>query len=487
MPRPATLGDLRRSGYRHRPVREEIRANVITALRERRALFPGIIGYDESVIPQVINALLAKHDFLLLGLRGQAKTRLIRGLTAFLDDEIPVIAGSPIPEDPFHPVTPAGKRLVREGGDDLPIAWLTRGERYNEKLATPDATIADLIGDIDPIKAMSRRLDFASEDIIHYGIVPRSNRGIFAINELPDLQARIQVGLLNILEEQDFQIRGFPIRMALDLLVVFTANPEDYTNRGKIITPLKDRIEAQILTHYPKSIEEGIAITRQEAWSDRGEEIRLHVSDLFYELTEYITAEARVSDYVDRNSGVSARMPITLVETMMSAMERRALLAGEGEASARVCDLTSALPAITGKVELIYKGEQEGIGQVAEHLVGKAIKERFNEMFIPHHRRNREPAREAFDRFSEVIGWFESGHTLDLSDVMAQGELMGALDEVEGLRAITQRAFKGIQTRDLPGAMEFILEGLAQNFVISKFRLTTGSRYSDTLGAMQAE
>ncbi|MBN1476067.1 magnesium chelatase, partial [Candidatus Sumerlaeota bacterium] len=415
---PQTLGELKRRGHTPQSVRDELRTNLIRALREGRRLFPGIIGYEETVVPQIVHALLAKHDFLLLGLRGQAKTRLIRGLTAFLDDEIPVIDGAPIPEDPMDPVTPVGRRLAAEAGDDLPIRWLSRDERYSEKLATPDATIADLIGDIDPIKAMSQRLDFASEDIIHYGIVPRSNRGIFAINELPDLQARIQVGLLNILEEQDFQVRGHPIRMRLDVLMVFTANPEDYTNRGKIITPLKDRIEAQILTHYPRTVEEGIAIIRQESWERRGEEIDARVGDLVYELTEHIAVEARRSDYVDRNSGVSARMPITLLETVISAMERRAILSGDTVAHARICDLFSALPAITGKVELIYKGEQEGIGQVAEHLVGKAIKERFNTLFIPSSRRNREAPREAFDRFAMIIEWFERGEVVELDDAM---------------------------------------------------------------------
>lgn len=479
--RPRTLGELRRLGYTPRSVREEIRANVIRALRERRPLFPGIVGYDETVIPQIVNALLAKHDFLLLGLRGQAKTRLIRGLTAFLDDAIPVIEGSPLPEDPLAPVTPTGRRMAREAGDDLPIAWLTPEERYNEKLATPDATIADLIGDIDPIKAMSKRLDFTSEEIIHYGIVPRSNRGIFAINELPDLQARIQVGLLNILEEQDFQIRGFPIRMTLDVLMVFTANPEDYTNRGKIITPLKDRIEAQILTHYPTTREQGIAIIRQEAWRDRDGAVDLCVGDLFWTLTEQTAIEARRSDFVDRNSGVSARMPITLMETMLSAMERRALLNGERTAHARVCDLYASLPAITGKVELIYKGEQEGISNVAEHIVGQAIKHRFNEIFFPNHRRGRELPREAFEPFTDVVEWFEGGQALDLDDNMPHAELEKRLGEIPGLRTKAREAFPGLRGGELASVMEFLLEGLAQHFVLSKFKLATGARYADTL------
>jgi magnesium chelatase subunit I len=482
-----TLGELRRTGYRHRSVREELRENMVQALREKRPLFPGIIGYEETVIPHIIHAVLAQHDFLLLGLRGQAKTRLIRHLTAFLDDGVPVIEGAPLPEDPLDPITPTGRRLVREAGDDLPIAWLERQDRYNEKLATPDASIADLIGDIDPIKAMSKGLALDDDEIIHYGIVPRSNRGVFAINELPDLQARIQVGLLNILEEQDFQIRGFPIRMKLDVVMVFTANPEDYTNRGKIITPLKDRIDAQILTHYPRTLEEGVSIVRQESWSSRNGAVELHVGDLFCELTEQTAIEARQSDYVDGNSGVSVRMPITLLETMMSSMERRALRCGERVAHARVCDLFAALPAVTGKIELIYKGEQEGIGQVAEHLVGKAIKEHFNERFIEGHRRNREPPREAFEEFNEIVGWFEAGSELDLDDTMPQATLCTALEQISGLREVTRRAFPKIGKADLPCAMEFILEGLAQNFVISKYRLVTGARYADAFTTIPGE
>jgi magnesium chelatase subunit I len=456
---------------------------MIQALRERRPLFEGIIGYEETVVPQLVNAVLAQHDFLLLGLRGQAKTRLIRQLTQFMDEAVPVIADAPLPEDPLEPITPTGKRLVREAGDDLPISWLEREDRYNEKLATPDASIADLIGDIDPIKAMSQKLDLGSDEIIHYGIVPRSNRGIFAINELPDLQARIQVGLLNILEEQDFQIRGFPIRMKLDVLMVFTANPEDYTSRGRIITPLKDRIEAQILTHYPRTREEGVTILRQEAWNGKERSAALHVGDLFYDLAEQVAIEARQSDYVDRASGVSVRMPITLIETVMSAMERRALTTGESDAWARVADLHAALPAITGKIELIYKGEQEGIGQVAEHLVGKAVREHFNTLFVPEYRRNHEPPREAFEAFHEIVEWFEAGEHLDLDDTMSHAAVTAELNRVTGLHAVAEKAFPEAGREEVAGVMEYLLEGLAQNFVISKFKLATGARYADTFAA----
>ncbi len=486
MPLAKTLGELKQQRYKPRKVREEIRENLIVALHEKRELFPGIIGFDETVVPQIVNALLAQHDFLLLGLRGQAKTRLLRSLTTFLDDAIPVIAGSPIHEDPMAPVTPTGKRMAKEAGDDLPIEWLEAADRYQEKLATPDVTIADLIGDIDPIKAMAKKLDFASEEVMHYGIVPRSNRCLFAINELPDLQPRIQVGLLNILEEQDFQIRGFPVRMPLDLLIVFTANPEDYTNRGNIITPLKDRIEAQILTHYPRTLEEGIAITKQESWASRNGHVALEIPELFYELVEQVAVEARESDYVDRGSGVSARMPITLLETMASAMERRTIMNKETRASARVSDLFASIPALSGKIELVYRGEQEGVGQVAEHLIGKAVKERFNEVFVPHYKRGRDPKYD-FEEFGQLIGWFENGNAVDIDDNMSDDEYTKLLDSAPTLKKRAQKAFPDIDEAHIHGAMEMILEGLAQNFILSKFKLVTGRRYADELSTIQQE
>lgn len=483
---PSTLGELKRSGYRPRGIRDEIRENLIAALQERRALFPGIVGFDETVIPQIVNALLARHDFLLLGLRGQAKTRLIRGLTVFLDGEIPVIDGAPLNEDPFAPVSPTGKRLVREAGDDLPIAWLDREARYHEKLATPDVSIADLLGDIDPIKAMSEKLDFANEEVIHYGLVPRSNRCVFAINELPDLQTRIQVGLLNILEENDVQIRGFPIRLPLDVFMVFTANPEDYTNRGNIITPLKDRIEAQVITHYPTSLEDGVAIVKQESWVGRDSDTEMVIPEFVYELVEQTAIEARSSDYTDPSSGVSARMPITMLETIVSAMERRALLNGEERAVARICDIYSAIPAITGKIELIYKGEQEGLSRVAEHLVAKAVRERFNMQFVPHYQHGREP-KHSFKEFGILTEWFERGNSVDLDDSMSEDEYRRTLGSVPGLRDKARVAFPHLGEDELFTAMEFILEGLGQNFVLSKFKLLTGTRYVDDVAMMQQE
>ena len=481
--RPKTLGELRRAGYRARSVKSEIRENLIRALQARQPIFQGIVGYQDTVVPQVIHALLAEHNILLMGQRGQAKTRLIRAMVDFLDDAIPVIAGAPVPEDPLRPMTPTGRRLVAEGGDDLPLNWMERADRYQEKLATPDVTIADLIGDIDPIKAMARKIDFANEEAIHYGLVPRSNRCLFAINEIPDLQPRIQVGLLNILEERDFQIRGFPVRMEIDVCMVFTANPEDYTNRGNIITPLKDRIEAQIMTHYPQNLEDGIAIVRQEAWSGREGHAKLHIPDLFYTLTEQTAVEARRSDYIDQGSGVSARMPISLMEMIASAMERRALTSGDTEAWARVCDLYHAVPAITGKVELVYKGEQEGAAQVAEHLIGKAIKEHFNSLFVPNYRPGRDPKSD-WAEFQSIVQWFESGNVLELEDSMSHAEVKSALAAIPGLEKITRKKFPQTDPNALYGPMEFILEGLAQNFVLSKFKLTRGTRYADELYAM---
>ena len=486
---PATLGELKRNGYKVITVKEEMRRNLMRKLRNREPLFPGVLGYDETVIPQIQKAILSQHDFLLLGLRGQAKTRIVRSLVHLLDDAIPVVQGSHINDDPFHPISKHARNMVAAMGDETPLEWLTREQRYQEKLATPDVTIADLIGDVDPIKAMSKRLDFSDEEVIHYGIIPRSNRGIFAINELPDLQPRIQVGLLNIMEEKDVQIRGFPVRIPLDLCIVYTANPEDYTNRGNIITPLKDRIDAQIITHYPEGLEDAIAITRQEAWTAReGEDIiAVHVPEFFRELIERTAFEARKSEYVDRNSGVSARMPITYMETVASAGERRALINGEKQAIARVCDLFASISAITGKVELVYKGEQEGPANVAQFLVGRGIKEAFNRRFIPNYKPGREQ-KFNFPHFAAIVNWFEEGeHTLDLSDEMTNEEYLAALKAVDSLEKITAAEFPAEDPRDLGPAMEFIVEGLHQNFLITKMLVGKKITYTDTVSHMMGQ
>ena len=487
MQHASTLGELKATGYEVVSVKEEMRRNLIRKLREKDPLFPGIIGYDDTVVPQIQNAVLAPHDFLLLGLRGQAKTRIIRSLVELLDEAIPVVQGCHINDNPFAPSCKRCRTLIEEMGNATPLEWLPRERCYQEKLATPDVTIADLIGDVDPIKAMSRKLDFSDEDVIHYGIIPRSNRGIFAINELPDLQPRIQVGLLNIMEEKDIQIRGFPIRIPLDLCIVYTANPEDYTNRGNIITPLKDRIDAQIITHYPESIEDAKAITAQEAWTERdGHGVKVHVPEFFRELIELTAFEARKSEYVDRNSGVSARMPITFLETLVSAAERRALLTGEKVAIARICDLFGSISAVTGKVELVYKGEQEGISNVAQFLVGKAIKEAFNRRFIPNYKPNREQ-KFAFPKFQGIVAWFENTQSLDVSDESPHAEYVAALRQVSGLEQVAKKELGGIDAADLGAGMEFIVEGLAQNFLITKMLVGKKIVYTDTVSHMMGQ
>ena len=380
--RPSTLGELVESGYRHRSVRDEMRENLLAILGRGENPFPGILGYERTVVPALVNAVLARHDLILLGLRGQAKTRILRALVNLLDAETPVIAGSELNESPFAPFTKYARNLSATAGPDVPVAWLGREERYREKLATPDVTIADLIGDVDPVKAATLKKTFADEEVIHFGIVPRTNRGIFAINELPDLAPRIQVGLLNILEERDLQIRGFPVRIPLDLVMVFSANPEDYTNRGNIITPLKDRIASQIMTHYPRDVATAKAITDQESWSERpldGVDVRL--PDTFKTLVEEVAFAARRSDLVDQGSGVSARMPIAMRELLVSNMERRAVLAGERVVAPRLVDLFATLPAITGKVEMVFEGEQQGAEIVARKLIGDAVKARFEATF----------------------------------------------------------------------------------------------------------
>src|SRR2546427_2951452 len=381
MKRPETIKALKVSGYTPQTVKQEMRRNLVCMIERGENLFPGIVGYEKTVLPQIENAILSGHDFILLGLRGQAKTRILRALHRFLDEWMPAVEGCEIQDDPLHPICPACQRRAAEIGDQLPIRWIPREERYREKLATPDVTIADLIGDIDPIKAANKKLSYSDPEVMHYGIIPRTNRGIFAINELPDLQPRIQVGLLNILEEKDIQIRGFPIRLPLDLQIVFSANPEDYTNRGNIITPLRDRINSQIMTHYPASREQGMAITCQEAWTERDGEVEVVVAPFLRELVEEVTIQARKSEYVDQNSGVSARLPIALIENLVSNAERRGLVTGERRVVARVCDLQHAVSAVSGKVELVLEGEQEGAMNVARALLGRGVKALFSQRF----------------------------------------------------------------------------------------------------------
>jgi magnesium chelatase subunit I len=483
MKKPETLKELKRSAYRPCGVKEELRSNLLRKLRAGESIFPGIIGYDRTVIPQVQNAILSRHDFILLGLRGQAKTRLLRALTSLLDEEVPVVDGCEINDDPLAPICAACQRRLAEVGDALPISWWPRQRRYQEKLATPDVTIADLIGDIDPIKAATRKLSFADPEVIHYGIIPRTNRGIFAINELPDLQARIQVGLFNILEEGDVQIRGFPIRMPLDILLVFSANPEDYTNRGSIITPLRDRIASQILTHYPRTLDEALAITDQEAWREREGGVKVEVPPYLRLAIEEVAFQARQSDFVDQNSGVSARLGIALLENVISSAERRGCLSGEKRSVARVSDLITALPAVTGKVELVYEGEREGAQKVALHLLGKAVKRVFEERFPDAYRLEEEEAAKA-SIYAPVLGHFRRGETVDVGDDVPSAELARRLGAVPGLEELTRQFLPSSGPAESAAAMEFVLEGLHQCSLLAKEEVVGGRVYKDLFDEM---
>ncbi|MBI2264275.1 MAG: magnesium chelatase [Armatimonadetes bacterium] len=481
--RPATLGELKETDYRPVSVKIEMRRNLLERLRRREPLFPGIVGYDRTVIPALQNAILARHNFILLGLRGQAKSRILRSLSGFLDPEIPVVEGCHIRDNPFDPLCKRCRRLHAELGDKLPVAWLSRGDRFQEKLATPDVTVADLIGDLDPIKAATQKLIYSDEEVIHFGIVPRTNRGIFAINELPDLQPRIQVALLNLLEEGDIQVRGFPVRIPLDLLLVFTANPEDYTNRGNIITPLKDRIDSQILTHYPASIEDGIAITAQEAWVSRDGGREMELPRLVRELVEEIAFQARKSDLVYQQSGVSARLPISALENLVSNLEKRSCITGERQPYPRVVDLMATLPAITGKVELAYEGEQEGAVAVGRRLIGLAIKEVFGRRFPPAIK-GRGLKTESSEEYREILRWFSGGRKVEMADDVPWDEYVRRLRAVTGLEDIAKRHLKPRTKEELALGMELVLEGLHQNSLLAKESAEGGASYFDMVKIM---
>jgi magnesium chelatase subunit I len=444
-----TLGDLRQSGYRSRPVKQEIRDNLVCKLRAGEPLFPGIIGYDETVIPQLVNAVLSRHNFILLGLRGQAKSRILRGLVDLLDERIPVVPGCEIHDDPTAPLCAACRARVAEEGDRLPIAWLRRDERYVEKLATPDVTIADMVGDIDPIKAAQAGLNLSDELTMHYGLLPRANRGIFAINELPDLAGKIQVGLFNILQEGDVQIKGYPIRLKLDVMLVFTANPEDYTARGKIITPLKDRIGSEIRTHYPVTRHNAMAITRQEAWTERAGATKVEIPGYVREVVEELAFQARTDRKIDKRSGVSQRLPITTLELVVSNAERRALANGEGLVVPRVTDVYAALPSITGKFELEYEGELRGAEQIARDLIRSAVGSVFTGVF------------DGVDTRT-VIEWFDLGGSLPLSDGTSADDVVLQTRGVQGLRELAERAGlpPGAAAPAVASAIDFVLEGL---------------------------
>ena len=462
---PTTLGALREGvdagRVPHRSVKDELRQNLMAHLRDGRPLFPGIVGYHDTVVPQVVTAILSRHNFILLGLRGQAKTRMLRALTDLLDPEIPVIPGCEIHDDPLAPLCAACRARVVVEGDDMPVAWLGRERRYVEKLATPDVTIADLIGDVDPIKAARSGRELGDELVMHYGLLPRANRGIFAVNELPDLASKVQVGLFNILQEGDVQIKGFPVRLRLDVALVFSANPEDYTARGKIITPLKDRIGSEIRTHYARSRAEAMAITTQEAWVDRskgpGAGAPVQVPSFVREIIEEVAFQARGDQRVDRRSGVSQRLPITAVETVVSNAERRALACAESPVVPRVSDVYAALPSITGKIELEYEGELKGAETVATDLVRAAVATVFD-------------ARASHLNTRPIITWFENGGTLDLSDSSSAVELLAAVDEVDDFDdvMIAMGAAVGQPPPVRAAVADLILEGLSALKKISR-------------------
>jgi magnesium chelatase subunit I len=482
-----TLGELKEINYRTKSVKEELRDNLIKKISKKETTFPRIIGYEDSVVPDTERALLSRHNILFLGLRGQAKTRMARQMTELLDEYIPVIEGSEVNDDPFKPLSKYAKDLVKEKGDDTPISWLHRSDRYGEKLATPDVSVADLIGDIDPIKAANLRLSYADERVIHYGIIPRSNRGIFVINELPDLQARIQVSLFNILEEGDLQIRGFKLRLPLDIMFVFTANPEDYTNRGAIVTPLKDRIESQILTHYPTSIENSLIITEQEASIHEDQSKKVKVSDLVKRLIEQVSFEARASEFVDKKSGVSARLTIAAYENAVSAAERRTIMNKEKETQVWISDLTGIIPSITGKIELVYEGEQEGPYQVAYNLLEKAIRTQFVNYFpnpeAYKKKRNKDSVIEE-NPYRAITRWFDSGNHLNIPFGLKDEDKIQLLYKIDGLFGLVKKHFPTANTKENALLMEFVLHGLSTFSLISKKVIEGKIEFKDLMGSM---
>jgi magnesium chelatase subunit I len=476
-----TLAQLKDSGYKSRSIKEELRENLIKRLKNKETVFAGIWGYEETVIPDLERAILAGHDINLLGLRGQAKTRLARLMVNLLDEFVPVIDGSELNDDPLLPTSRYGRDKIAELGDHTPVTWLHREDRYSEKLATPDVSIADLIGDVDPIKAATLKLPYSDERVIHFGLIPRSNRCIFVINELPDLQARIQVALFNILQEGDIQIRGFKLRMLLDIQFVFTANPEDYTNRGSIVTPLKDRIDSQIITHYPKTLEIGKHITQQEARLKAEQRKLVSVNEIAKDLIEQIAFEARKSEYVDSKSGVSARLTISAYENLIAAAERRSIINNEKSAQIRVLDFIGVIPAITGKVELVYEGEQEGPGIVAQNLVGKALRTQFVNYFPDPDKFRKQKEKSPYKKISN---WFGEGNSIDLLHDMSQNEFEKKINSIPGLSDLIKEFHPNQDAPTKLFLMEFALHGLAEYSLLSKHSLTAGLQFKDLLSSM---
>lgn len=475
-----TLGELKKAGYQSKSIKDELRDNLIENIKNKVTTFEGIHGYENTVIPELERAILSRHNINLLGLRGQAKTRLARMMVNLLDEYIPVLEGSEINDDPLQPISRFATELIADNGDNTPIIWLHRDERFAEKLATPDVTVADIIGDVDPIKAANLKLSYADDRVIHYGMIPRANRCIFVINELPDLQARIQVALFNILQEGDIQIRGFKLRLPLDMQFVFTANPEDYTNRGSIVTPLKDRIGSQILTHYPDNVDTARTITAQEARLDMRQSEAIHVPDLAKDLLEQISFEARESEYVDVKSGVSARMSITAFQNLLSTAERRALLNGDKKTSIRLSDFVGIIPSITGKVELVYEGEQEGADFVANALLDNAIKTLFPRYFPKVEKLEKQGEETVYD---DLISWFFNGDGFELLDSFNDADYKVKLDEVTPLDGLLADYQPDIEKEDVYFEKEFILWGLTQFKKLSKYRYSGGLQFKDPYGS----
>ncbi len=482
MKKVKTLGALKKAGYKARSIKEELRENLIIKLENKEKVFEGILGFEDTVIPDIERAILSRHNILLLGLRGQAKTRIARLMVNLLDEFMPIVGGSELNDDPLNPISRYAVDLIAEKGDDTPIEWVHRDKRYVEKLATPDVSIADLVGDVDPIKAAALKLAYSDERVIHFGLIPRSHRSIFVINELPDLQARIQVSLFNILQEGDMQIRGFKLRLPLDIQFVFTANPEDYTNRGSIITPLKDRIESQVLTHYPKSIEIARKITEQEANLADSQQKLVEVPEMLKVLLEQLVFQARDSEYIDEKSGVSARLSISGYENLVSTAERRMLLNKEKKTTVRLMDFWGVVPAVTGKVELVYEGEQEGPYAVALSLLSKAVKEEFLKHFP-----NPDKLRKGQERdpYGTIRTWFAAGNTLNLLNDGSDKSFEKELDKVAGLAKLIEG--KGFAKKDRHTYMELVLHGLAEFNVISKDIVDSTFNFKDMLAGMFGE
>ena len=479
-----TLGDLKKSGYLSKSIKDELRDNLILKIKKKENVFKGIVGYEDTVIPEIERAILSRHNMNLLGLRGQAKTRIARQIVELLDEYTPYVTGSELNDDPINPISNYAKQLIAEQGDKTPISWLHRAERYVEKLATPDVSIADLIGDVDPIKAANLKLSYADERVIHYGIIPRSNRCIFVINELPDLQARIQVALFNILQEGDIQIRGFKLRIPLDIQFIFTANPEDYTNRGSIVTPLKDRIGSQILTHYPKSIELSKQITAQEAKLSTDQKQDIEVTDLLATIIERIAFEARESEYVDSKSGVSARLTISAYENLVSTAERRMLLNSDKKTVARISDLIGVIPAVNGKIELVYEGEQEGAGIVAQNLLGKALRNQFTELFPDQSKLKK---RKEASPYQAIINWFGEGNVVDVLLLESEKDYKKGLENIPSLAELVETYVPKLSKTQKLVMMEFVLFGLAEHSLIGKNTLEQGVQFKDILSSMFSE